>query len=84
MEEQEQVKQDRRSEFVSPLEHMLLIGRVTRLEERYVDLAKVMEKLATKVDDVGNKILKASLIIVGGVGVIVLLTSGVLTNLGGI
>jgi SepF-like predicted cell division protein (DUF552 family) len=83
MEEQEQVKTDRRSEFVSPLDHMLLIGRVTRLEERYTDLAKVMEKLANKVDDVGNKILKASLIIVGGVGVIILLTSGVLTNLGG-
>jgi hypothetical protein len=80
----EQAKTDRRSEFVSPLDHMLLIGRVTRLEERYVDLAKVIEKLATKVDDVGNKILKASLIIVGGVGVIVLLTSGVLTNLGGV
>jgi len=83
MEEQEQAKTDRRSEFVSPLDHMLLIGRVTRLEERYVDLSKVMEKLANKVDDVGNKILKASLIIVGGVGVIILLTSGVLTNLGG-
>jgi len=84
MEEQEQTKQDRRNEFVSPLDHMLLIGRVTRLEERYTDLAKVIEKLATKVDDVGNKILKASLIIVGGVGVIILLTSGVLTNLGGV
>lgn len=58
-----------------------LKGRVNRLEEKYDDLVKVLDKLATKVDNLGLQIQKASFTIIGGAGVIAFLMSGALGHI---
>jgi outer membrane murein-binding lipoprotein Lpp len=79
--EEVEAKFDRRSADVNLIK---LQARVERLEEKHDDATKAIEKLASKVDMLGDSIKKASWIVVGGAGVLYFLISGQLPKLIGL
>jgi phage-related minor tail protein len=58
-----------------------LDGRVTRLEEKFIEVSQAVNKLADKVEDLGNQIKRATYLIVGGAAVISMLATGTLANI---